>query len=144
MRRVVGGLVLAAWLVGQPASAGTRTQADEARLALGAGLVNVFYFPVKVLVATGGLVAGALVGFAAGGSERAAYAFWVPAASGTYLIRPSHLDGSEPWEFFGSDYEDRPSSRPGASGRAIYEALYSGVTADSEVDDAEGHGPGGE
>ena len=52
-----------------------------------------------------------------------AYAVWVPAATGTYVVTPSNLDGTEPLEFFGDDYYDTPS--PAAHGIPIYEAAYS-------------------
>src|SRR5262249_9826395 len=66
-----------------------------------------------------------------GGDTRAAYAVMVPAASGTYFLRPSNLDGSEPVEFLGTDYGDVPSSRNASTGwGGDYEAQYSmGIVA---------------
>jgi hypothetical protein len=61
-----------------------------------------------------------------GGDVRSAYAIWVPAASGTYFLTAANFEGSEPIEFIGSDYADRPS--PGSSAAeagGIYEAQYS-------------------
>jgi hypothetical protein len=86
------------------------TPASEFGLGVGAAASNLIYTPVKVTMAVGGLVVGAVAGFLTGGDTRSAYAVWVPAASGTYLLTPSHLDGTEPIEFFGSDYADTPST----------------------------------
>jgi hypothetical protein len=125
--RSVGVVLLAAGLV---LAGPVRGRADdgpgnEAAMAIGAGLANLAYVPAKLIVAAGGLVVGAFAGLATGGDTRAAYAFWVPAAGGTYLLTPAHLDGSRPTEFFGSDYADRPSSiaREGEAGM-VYDAMY--------------------
>jgi len=50
----------------------------------------------------------------------------VPAASGTYLLTPAHLEGTVPIEFFGSDYADQVSgSSTTGEGSGIYDAQYS-------------------
>jgi hypothetical protein len=88
----------------------------------------LLYTPAKVIVAVGGLTLGGLTGLLTGGDTRSAYAVWVPVATGTYFLTPSHLDGSEPIEFFGtSDYADTPSTSAAAAmeAGAIYEAEYS-------------------
>src|SRR5205823_14429438 len=100
---VVFSLVLA--LDGQPALA-THSQAGEAGLAVGAAAANLLYLPAKTLVAIGGLGVGALTGLLTGGDIRAAYAVWVPAAGGTFMLTPAHFEGTRPIEFFGSDYAD--------------------------------------
>ena len=116
------GLVLAAILQPQPARA-AHTQAGEAGLALSAAAANLVYVPVKTLVAVGGLGLGAFTGVLTGGDVRAAYALWVPAVGGTFLLTPAHLDGTRPIEFFGSDYTDRPSTNMRDTSIA-YRALY--------------------
>ena len=125
MRSLIVGVLAGALLAGRPGAAQAHSGGEEAGLALGAAALNVFYTPCKAVVAVGGLFVGGVVGFLTGGDTRAAYALWVPAASGTYLVRPSHLDGSQPLEFFGSDYADRPSPVARTlESSAIYEALY--------------------
>ncbi len=90
---VVFALVLA--LDGQPALA-THSQAGEAGLAVGAAAANLLYLPAKTLVAIGGLGVGALTGLLTGGDIRAAYAVWVPAAGGTFMLTPAHFEGTRP------------------------------------------------
>ena len=71
------------------------------------------------------LALGSLTGALTGGDVRAAYALWVPAASGTYLLTPAHLEGTVPIEFFGSDYADQPSTAATAvEGGGIYDIQY--------------------
>ena len=127
MRSMLAGLVLLGLVVGRPGSgrAEEYTQGGEFGLAVGAAASNVLYFPAKLVVATGGLVLGALTGVLTGGDVRSAYAVWVPAASGTYILKAGHLDGSVPVEFFGADYGDRASRRPSAmEAGGIYDAIY--------------------
>jgi hypothetical protein len=125
VRTLVMGALLTALLTAQPNVARAQNGAAEAGMALGAAALNVVYTPCKAIVALGGLFAGGVVGFLTGGDTRAAYALWVPAASGTYLVRPANLDGSEPLEFFGTDYADRASPMARSlQNSSIYEALY--------------------
>jgi hypothetical protein len=93
-------------------------------LGLGAATANVIYFPAKVVVAAVGGVLGGVTGMVTGGDIRAAYGIWVPTASGTYFVRPAHLDGTLPLEFFGSDYADQPSSVRSTEEYVFYEAMY--------------------
>jgi len=109
---------------GRPAAA-IDTQAEEAGRALTSAWMNIFWVPAKAVMAVVGLAAGSVVGLATGGDERAAYALWVPMASGTWFVTPDQVDGTRPIEFFGSDYADQPSGLlPGEPGRAAYEAMY--------------------
>jgi len=104
------------------------TQAEEAAFAVIATGANVFYVPAKILLAVVAMPAGGIAGLFSGGDARTAYAIWVPALGGTFFLTNSHMDGSKPIEFLGSDYPDRPS--PDTSGaRTIifdtpYESLY--------------------
>ncbi|TMB20083.1 MAG: hypothetical protein E6J59_09680 [Deltaproteobacteria bacterium] len=126
MRRVLVALVILSVALGRPASARAEGAAAEFGLAVGAAAGNLVYLPVKGIVALGGLALGAVTGLLTGGDLRAAYAVWVPAASGTYLLTPAELEGTEPIEFFGSDYVDRPSTTTAAVEAAgIYEMQYS-------------------
>jgi hypothetical protein len=124
MRRLIAAAILLGLVLpARPASA--VTQGEEAGRALASVGMNIFYVPAKAVMAVLGLVAGGFVGVTTGGDERAAYAVWVPVASGTWFVTPDHVDGSKPIEFFGSDYADTPSefglSDPG---RSSYDAMY--------------------
>jgi len=124
MRRIIVTAALLALLAsGHPAAAGT--QGEEAGRAIAGATLSVFYLPVKAVMAVCGLVAGSFVGLVTGGDVRAAYAIWVPTASGTWFFTPAQVEGSKDVEFFGSDYADRPSELGGDEpGRAGYDAMY--------------------
>jgi hypothetical protein len=123
-RSLVIALTVAALLLARPMQARAATQIDEVGWSLGAAAFNIFYIPAKLAVAGCGLAAGAAAGVLTLGNQRAAYAFWVPAAGGTYMLRPEHLADEERVEFFGSDYEDTPSTFSGNGRSGLYEAGY--------------------
>ena len=124
MRKLIAAAVLLG-LVASARPAPAVTQGEEAGRAIAAATLSVFYIPAKAVMAFFGLVAGGFVGIVTGGDERAAYAIWVPTASGTWFFTPAQVEGSKPIEFFGSDYADTPSGL-GLSdpGRASYDAMY--------------------
>lgn len=124
-------LALAVASVGHAHVPGTggSTPPHEAALSVAAGLSSIGYFPVKVGMATVGLLGGAIVGVLTGGDTRAAYGLWVPLAGGDYLVRPAHLDGTRALEFFGVRYDDEPSQYD-SDGSVIYDALYQEPDAD--------------
>jgi hypothetical protein len=124
MLALVAGLVLGHGAGAHVPGTSHSTPEHEASLAIVAALSSIVYFPVKVAAASVGLVGGAVVGLVTGGETRAAYAVWVPMAGGNYVVRPAHLDGTRPFAFFGSVYEDRPS-RHNQDGSIIYDSLYS-------------------
>jgi hypothetical protein len=125
MRKTIAGLALVALVMGRPVASFAGTAGGEVGLAVGATAINLVYFPIRAAVAAGWLVLGAVAGTATGGDERAAYSFWVPGASGTFFVTPGHLDGSEPFEFWGTEYSDRPSTaQRGVEGTTIYRGLY--------------------
>jgi hypothetical protein len=123
-RRLVIALTVAALLLGRPTQGGAATQIDEVGWSLGAAAFNIFYIPAKLAVAGCGLAAGAAAGVLTLGNQRAAYAFWVPAAGGTFMLRPEHLADEERVEFFGSDYADTPSTFTGKGSSTLYESSY--------------------
>jgi hypothetical protein len=123
-RSLVISLTVAALLLGRPVHGRAATQIDEAGWSLGAAGLNVFYIPIKLLLAAGGLVVGAAAGVLTLGDTRSAYALWVPAAGGTFVLRPEHLAGTEPVAFFGSDYADTPSAVASDDANRLYEAGY--------------------
>ena len=124
MRTLLIAVVLGTLVLGRPVPGRAQPGREFGLGVLSAG-ANLFYVPAKLITAVGGLALGGLTGFLTGGDTRAAYAVWVPAASGTFILRPSNLEGTEPIEFFGSDYADRPSTAQGMTGRSVYEAQYS-------------------
>jgi hypothetical protein len=125
MRKQVAALVLVAFMLGRAMPARAVSGGEEAGLAVGAAALNLIYLPAKIVVAVGGFILGAATGFATGGDTRAAYGIWVPTLSGTYFLRPAHMEGTAPIEFLGTDYADRPSSIPAsADGGVVYEGLY--------------------
>ena len=126
MRRILVAGLLAGVVLARPAPVRAHGAATEVALAFGSAAANLIYLPAKGVIAVGGLVMGGLAGLMTGGDQRAAYAFWVPTASGTYLLTPAKLDGTEPIEFFGSDYADHPcDTATGFEGAGIYEIQYS-------------------
>ena len=126
MPKIVAILALALLVVGRPAvGRATLSPGEEFGLSLASAASNLLYIPAKVIVAAVGLPVGAVSGLLAGGDVRAAYAVWVPAASGTFFLRPANLDGTEPIEFFGSEYADLPSRGAALEVGGIYEAQYS-------------------
>lgn len=126
MRSVRAAVALTVCLGQGPAWAKQPLRSEEFGYSLASVGLNLFYVPAKCLLAMGGLFLGSFTGLATGGSTRAAYGVWVPATSGTYVITPAHLDGSEPIKFFGTDYADRPSAAGrGTEGTGIYDLGYS-------------------
>ena len=110
MRQTIVSLVLAASLAAVPSVARATDPGEEVGFSALAALTNILYTPAKVVVAAGGLTAGALAGFFTGGDTRSAYAFWVPSAGGDFFLTASMMDGRRPVQFFGDDYADRPST----------------------------------
>jgi hypothetical protein len=111
MRKLIVGILVAGLLGAAPVWADENVDpGTEVGLAFGASALNLIYVPTKVILAGCGLVVGAVAGALTGGDQRTAYAVWVPAASGTYIVRPEHLSGEVPLEFIGTDYADRPST----------------------------------
>ena len=127
MRRTAIAAVLAVALGALPAQAHdpVANQGLEVGDAVTATFSNLGYVPAKLVVATFGMVGGALAGFMTGGDSRAAYAVWVPMVGGDYFVRPAHLEGERPLYFFGADYDDEPSLRGGENDTTYgYQGLY--------------------
>jgi hypothetical protein len=122
MRRLVAALALGALVFGQTVPSYAWTQGGEVGRAFAAGGINLIYVPAKLFLAVSGLAVGSVLAVLTAGDTRTAYAIWVPAATGTYVVTPENLDGREPLEFFGADYNDRPSNAPHAT---VYDAAYS-------------------
>ncbi|GJL56173.1 MAG: hypothetical protein NPIRA02_33050 [Nitrospirales bacterium] len=83
------------------------SQAAEAGLGIGSGLLTLVYFPVKVVYAVLGGVVGGFTYVLTGGDLETAQTVWKPSFHGTYVITPSHLKGDEAVRFYGvSPYEE--------------------------------------
>jgi hypothetical protein len=126
MRSVVAGVVLAGLVAVLPVSsrAEERTPGSEFGLAMGAAAIDLGWVPVKLVTAGLGLAVGSVAGVLTGGDVRTAYAVWVPTTTGTFIVTPANLDGTEPLQFFGDDYADRPSTVRAIGGSGTYEAAY--------------------
>ncbi len=125
MRKTIATFVLLGVLVGTPAVSRAVDPGEEILFSSLAAFTNLVYIPSKLVVAGAGLVAGTVAGTLNGGDTRAAYAFWVPAAGGSYFVTSDQLAGKEPVEFFGSDYADTPSTYCRVQyGSGMYDAMY--------------------
>ena len=125
MRRILVAVMLATLLTVPSAPARAVDASPEAGYALLTGVANLGYVPLKVLMAAGGLMVGAVMSVLSGGNERVAYAIWVPTASGSYLLTPDNLSGKTPVDFIGKDYADKPSTSGSVGDRTrIYDAMY--------------------
>ena len=106
------------------------TQGEEVFFSVLATAANIFYVPLKAVIAAVAMPAGGFAGAASGGDPRAAYAIWVPALGGTFFLTNSILDGSQPFEFFGSDYADQPlPTRKGDEETVIFDTAATGIYA---------------
>jgi hypothetical protein len=125
MRKTLATVALAASLVLAPLVARADSPEHEVGYSALAAVSNLWYFPAKVTMAAVGLPLGAAAGFLNGGDTRASYAFWVPMVGGAYFLTSDHIDGDEPFEFFGRDYADRPGQYGRTHhGGAAYDAGY--------------------
>jgi hypothetical protein len=61
--------------------------------SLGSLIFNTFFFPVKLVVGTGGAVLGGVTGAMTGGDERAASQIWNVTTDGSYFMTPSKVEG---------------------------------------------------
>jgi hypothetical protein len=124
MAKIIMSLALVGSLAAAPAFAGSTDPGVEIGFSTLATVANIVYTPAKIVVAAGGLTLGALAGTFAGGDTRAAYAFWVPSAGGTYFLTPDQMAGRVPIEFFGTDYSDRPGHYGGQYDTGAYDSMY--------------------
>jgi len=104
------------------------TQHDEMLFSFLATATNIFYIPLKAVIAVLAMPAGGIAGALSGGDARTAYAFWVPALGGDFFLTNAHMDGSRPIEFWGSAYPDQPlPQRPGQEESVIFDDTATGV-----------------
>lgn len=113
MRSLMVGMLVGVLALGPMTPSVVRadtTQGEEVEYSALSALASMFYTPFKLVFATGGLIVGALAGTLNGGDERAAYAFWVPAASGNYFVKSDNLANNVPVRVIGDDYSDEPTT----------------------------------
>jgi hypothetical protein len=72
--------------------------AQAAGISLGAALVNVVYFPVRLVVTVATAEVGGLTGFLTGGDHASASAVWT-STNGQAFITPAILEGHERLNF---------------------------------------------
>jgi hypothetical protein len=122
---VAAALVLALGAMPAVADNPQDNQGLEVGSALSASYLNLVYTPAKVVLAVVGAVGGGVAAVLTGGDQRAAYAFWVPLMGGDFFLRPENFNGGRPLAFFGSDYQERPSTVSSENDASYaYDALY--------------------
>ena len=93
------------------AAEGETSQAEEAGLGIGSGILTLVYLPVKVVYAALGGIVGGFTYVLTGGDLETAKSVWEPSFYGTYVITPSNLKGEEPVRFFGvSPYDEEATN----------------------------------
>ncbi len=103
------GVLVALLLLGlsaRPAPA-AEPYVEDLGWGMAAAASNVFYFPAKVLYASGGGLVGGLAYGLTGGNLEAAQNIWSPALGGTWVLSPDMLRGGKPILFSGESYEPR-------------------------------------
>lgn len=89
------------------AAEGETSQAEEAGLGIGSGILTLVYLPFKVVYAALGGIVGGFTYVLTGGDLETAKSVWEPSFYGTYVITPKNLKGEEPVRFFGvSPYDE--------------------------------------
>jgi hypothetical protein len=108
------------------------TQAEEAWFSVLATGANLFYTPLKFVIALLAMPVGGFAGAASGGDARTAYAIWVPALGGTFFLTAANMEGTKPIEFWGSDYADQPlPQKKGQEETLIFDNAATGVYRNS-------------
>ena len=72
------------------------TLGSEFAKGITAPIINLVYFPLKLVVGIVGAELGGISGWATGGDERAAEGIWRPMTGGTYFITPQIIEGGWP------------------------------------------------
>jgi hypothetical protein len=126
LRRTLA-VTIAASLLAAPslALAGDHTKevSKESGLGAAAAVSSLFYSPVKLVYAVGGLVIGSLAWVFTAGDTDVADKVYVRSLRGTYVITPEILRGEEPLVFIGRDPSVMPVQQP--------KAIASGPVADA-------------
>ena len=114
MRRLLVGFLLIVILSPGMSLAQQAAPTTGGELAKGAAapVLNIVYFPVKLVVGITGALLGGISGWATGGNERAAESIWRPTVGGSYFITPETLDGTKPFLPFDSGPYAQPVPAP--------------------------------
>jgi hypothetical protein len=101
------GLALTMSFAALPACADDATGITESEAGIGiaAGLVSLVYTPAKVLYAIGGGAIAGMAYLASAGDQDVTEPILTPSLHGDYIVRPAHLRGEKPLEFFGREPE---------------------------------------
>lgn len=115
--RAVAVFALAISLVAAPSVGFANETASETSkqggLGVAAALSSLFYGPVKVVYALGGVAVGSVAWMFTAGDSEVAEKVFTRSVRGTYVITPAMLAGEEPVEFIGRDLAE--TSAPTAS-----------------------------
>ena len=133
-RMFVTGL-LAAVLVTAPSMAFAESDSavvsKESGLGAASAISSLFYGPVKIVYALGGVIIGGFAyAFTAGDTEVAKTVF-TRSLRGDYVITPAILTGEDRLEFIGRDLDDTPAPTASvASAAPAYEDTTTDYSAD--------------
>ncbi len=102
-RRALAVVVVAGAIVFAPAAARAdeRSFWETVGVGVGAGALNVLYFPAKLVYATSGALVGGVAWLVTLGDIDAAQSVWGSTLGGTWAITPSMIEGRDPVEFNG-------------------------------------------
>jgi hypothetical protein len=84
-----------------PGSAAAKDDPPTGWHTAGSAIGTLFYSPVKLAYAAGGVVVGSLAWLWSFGSKRVSRPIFVAALRGDYVVLPEHLSGAEKLEFRG-------------------------------------------
>jgi hypothetical protein len=110
MNRIASGAAAAALALAigsAPARADDQSRGREAGLGLASGLASMFYAPVKIFYAFGGLLVGGAAFALSGGDQDVAGPVLDASVRGDYVITPKHLSGEDELEFIGRSPRNR-------------------------------------
>jgi hypothetical protein len=137
LSRALGcGLALATTFATLPACAEDVTGITESEAGIGvaAGLVSLVYTPAKVLYAIGGGAIAGMAYLASAGDQDVTEPILTPSLHGDYIVRPEHLRGERPLEFFGREPE--PVEPPSVASGDGLDAATRDVAAEPDPDEA--------
>ncbi len=98
---LAAGLALGVGLAPVAAHADEKTFWENVGGGVGAGFVNILYFPAKLIYATAGATVGGVAWLVTLGDPEAAQTVWSSTLGGTWVISPAMLEGQTPVEFNG-------------------------------------------
>jgi len=122
-RSGLGASLLLAWALAITPTAvwadseGAAGLAKEEGIGAGSALATLVYAPVKLVYATGGLVAGGLAYLFSGGDSEVARVVFTPSLRGDYVVTTDHLRGEQRLEFLGREpaYDSAASTNVAAA-----------------------------